>query len=342
MYRKLVAIDFSTKFCDVVKIHSLPIPVPGQGQLLVRNKFLGINASDINFTAGRYDRRAKLPLDLGFESVGEIAAVGTDCSRGYKLGDAVGVFENGAFSEYMIIREDRAIPLPDCTPTYLPLLLSGLTASVALQCVGEVKEGDKVLVTAAAGGTGQLAVQLAKSVGCHVIGTCSTEEKMMLLQQLGCDRPVNYKQESLKEVLHNEYPQGVDVVYESVGGEMFNTCVNSLAVKGRLIIIGSVSTYKGTSDTLAPSVPVSVTRLLAKSASIRGFFLPHYIHQYPSHFAKMVAMVTDGRLKCAVDNGTNTSSPFVGLESVTDAVDYLYSGNSCGKVFVQLNQTSKL
>ena len=94
MYRKLVATNFSTKFREVVKIRSLPIPVPGQGQLLVRNKFLGINASDINFTAGRYDRRAKLPLDLGFESVGEVAAVGTDCSRGYKLGDAVGVFEN--------------------------------------------------------------------------------------------------------------------------------------------------------------------------------------------------------------------------------------------------------
>ncbi|XP_065888639.1 prostaglandin reductase-3-like [Dysidea avara] len=341
MYRKLVATNLSTKFREVVKIQSLPIPVPGQGQLLVRNRFLGINASDINFTAGRYDRRHKPPLDLGFESVGEVAAVGTDCSRGYKLGDAVGVFENGAFSEYMIIREDRAIPLPQCAPSYLPLLLSGLTASVALQCAGEIKEGDKVLVTAAAGGTGQLAVQLAKAAGCHVIGTCSSEEKMALLRQLGCDRPINYKQESLKEVLHNEYPRGVDVVYESVGGEMFTICVNSLAVKGRLIIIGSVSTYKGTSDTLAPPVPVSVTRLLAKSASIRGFFLPHYARQYPSHLAKMVAMVNDGKLKCVVDNG-NTGGPFVGLESVSDAVDYLYSGKNCGKVFVQLNQTSKL
>jgi len=342
MYRKLVATSFSTKFREVVKIQSLPIPVPGQGQLLVRNRFLGINASDINFTAGRYDPRAKLPLDLGFESVGEVAAVGSECSRGYKLGDAVGVFENGAFSEYILIREDRAIPLPQCIPAYLPLLLSGLTASVALQCTGELKEGEKVLVTAAAGGTGQIAVQLAKAAGCHVIGTCSSEQKMKLLRQLGCDRPVNYKQESLKEVLRNEYPKGVDVVYESVGGDMFVTCVNSLTVKGRLIIIGSVSTYKGSNDKMAPPVPVSVTRLLAKSASIRGFFLPHYARQYTAHLTKMAAMVSDSKLKCIVDNGNTVTGPFVGLESISDAVEYLYSGHSCGKVYVQLNQTSKL
>ncbi len=85
-----------------------------------------------------------------------------------------------------------------------------------------MKTGETVLVTAAAGGTGQFAVQLAKLAGNTVIATCSTPEKVKLLKELGCDRVINYKTENLEQVLKSEYPNGVDIVYESVGGETFN------------------------------------------------------------------------------------------------------------------------
>ena len=101
-----------------------------------------------------------------------------------------------------------------------------------------------MLVTAAAGGTGQFAVQLAKLAGCHVIGTCSTDEKAAFLQRIGCDQPINYKRESLQQVLREEYPGGVGVVHEGVGGEVFNTCVKNLAVKGRLVVIGFIDSYQ--------------------------------------------------------------------------------------------------
>jgi NADPH-dependent curcumin reductase CurA len=87
-------------------------------------------------------------------------------------------------------------------------------------------------------GTGLFAVQLAKLSGAHVIGTCSADDKGLILTRLGCDRVVNYKKESLEQVLRKEYPKGVDVVYESVGGEFFDVAVRNLATKGRLIIIG--------------------------------------------------------------------------------------------------------
>lgn len=171
MYRKLIATALSTNFREVATIQSLPIPAPGSGQVLVRNRFVGINASDINVTAGRYSRDTSPPQELGLESVGEVVAVGTASSHGYKQGDAVAVFQNGTFSEYMLLDEEQVIPLPDCSPKYLPLLLSGLAASISLEHVGEMKEGDKVLVTAAAGGAGLIAVQLAKLAGCLVLGT---------------------------------------------------------------------------------------------------------------------------------------------------------------------------
>lgn len=102
----------------------------------------------------------------------------------------------GAFSEYLILPERLAIPIPNLDPGFVPLIVSGMTASISLEKVGELKSGEKVLITAAAGGTGQFAVQLAKLAGCHVIGTCSTDEKVAFLKTLGCDRPINYKKKT--------------------------------------------------------------------------------------------------------------------------------------------------
>lgn len=96
---------------------------------------------------------------------------------------------------------------------------------------------------AAAGGTGQFAVQLAKLAGNHVIGTCGSEDKVKFLKEIGCDRVVNYKKEDLAAVLKKEYPQGIDLVYECVGGKMLETAVNSLAIHGRIVIIGMISGY---------------------------------------------------------------------------------------------------
>lgn len=134
------------------------------------------------------------------------------------------------------------------------------------------------LCAAAAGATGSFAVQLAKQAGCHVIGTCSSDDKAAMLKGLGCDRPVNYKKEDLFKVLREEYPKGVDVVYEGVGGKMFDVALNNLAVKGRLVVIGFISGYQdstgwtGAGSTQKPIGP----KILGKSASIRGFFLNDY------------------------------------------------------------------
>ena len=105
----------------------------------------------------------------------------------------------GGFSEYAVEPERRCLPVPQATPEATAFLTSGLTASCALEDA-DLRRAQTVLVTAAAGGTGMFAVQLAKLAGCHVIGTCGSEEKAALLRRLGVDRPVNYKQESLQQV----------------------------------------------------------------------------------------------------------------------------------------------
>lgn len=335
-FQKLVAVSLSQRFQEAVRVESASTPTPGPGQLLIRTKYAGVNASDINWTAGRYIPGIQPPFDTGLEGLGKIVQVGEGCGA-YKPGDSVCHMEPGAFGDYVLVPAKRAIPIPKPDPCYVPLMISGMTASIALEKVGQLQEGEKVLVTAAAGGTGQFAVQLAKLAGCHVIGTCSTDEKVAFLRHLGCDRPINYKKESLQDVLKAKYPGGIDVVYESVGGETFNTCVKNLAVRGRLIIIGFITNYQTDSFSSRPSLPI-YSILLSKSASIRGFFLNNYNLDKPIHFAKLASLYSSGKLQSSLDFGERCpEGPFRGLESVFRAVEYLYTGKSSGKVIVDLD-----
>lgn len=190
---------------------------------------------------------------------------------------------------------------------------------------------ETVLVTAAAGGTGHYAVQLAKLAGNHVIGTCSTDEKVELLETIGCDRPINYEAENVAEVLETEYEGGIDLIYECVGGSLFDVCIEALARHGRLLSIGYVSEYQTGPE------PVSreriYTSLIPKSASVRGVFLPHFREHFSTHTKKLMRLQQSGSLNVFVDDTT-----FVGIESVFDAVDYLQRGENVGKLVVRLSE----
>jgi len=338
-FKKIVVTKLSPRFTEATQIRNTELRAPNQNEIVVRNHFLGINASDINFTNGKYTK-VQPPFDAGFESLGEVTAVGERVKR-FKVGDYIIVSAFGSFAEYIVISENLATLSPTLNPDILPLSVSGLTASIALECVGEMKKGETVLVTAAAGGTGQFAVQLAKLAGNHVIGTCSSDDKVEFLKQLGCDRVINYKKEKFAEVLKKEYPNGIDIVYESVGGELFEICVDNLATFGRLIVIGMVSGYEsGTAfkegkgaTPIAAARPLPM-RLLAKSASVRGFFLNHYAKQFVKHSSKLLKLYKDGQLKSYVD-----TTKFYGLEQVANAIDYLYEGKNKGKVVVDVSPT---
>lgn len=304
---------------------------------LFPSRFVGVNASDINYSAGRYDPSVKTPFDLGFEGMGEVVALGLSASARFSVGQAVAYMAPGSFAEYTVVPASIATPVPTVRPEYLTLLVSGATAYISLRELGGLAEGQKVLVTAAAGGTGQFAVQLAKKAKCHVIGTCSSEEKCAFLRSIGCDRPINYNAEHVGTVLKQEYPKGVDVVYESVGGAVFDAAVDALAVKGRLIVIGFISGYQsptGLSPVKAGTLPA---KLLRKSASVRGFFLNHYLSQHAAAVADLLRMCARGELTCAVDlGGLSAGGSFVGLPAVFRAVDDMYTGRNTGKVVVEL------
>jgi NADPH-dependent curcumin reductase CurA len=323
----------SSDFRAVTEIMTAPIPTTAKaGEVVLRTLWAGINASDVNWTAGKYIPGMKPPFGCGFESIAEVVTVGEGVK--FTPGQTVLTSAYGAFSEYQVLSAKMCVPIPTADVSYLPLRVNGLTALAALEECAQPKKGEVALVTAAAGGTGQFAVQLLKHhYGCHVIGTCSGGRKAEFLKNIGCDRVIDYKVEDVSQVLKAEYRTGVNLVYESVGGKMFDTALDNLSLRGKLIVIGSMSGYKDGSSWAqsASSVPINTT-LLQKSASIRGFFLPHYVKHHLEAFNHLTTLLEQGKIKSHLDH-----MQFRNLESVPDAVDYLQSGQSIGKVVVHIN-----
>lgn len=235
----------------------------------------------------------------------------------------------GSYAEFMMVRSKHILPVARPDPEVVAMLTSGLTASIALEKAGQMESGKVVLVTAAAGGTGQFAVQLAKLAGNKVVATCGGEQKAKLLKDLGVDRVIDYKAEDIKTVLKNEFPKGVDIIYESVGGKMFDLCLNALAMYGRLIVIGMISQYQGEHGWKPSNYTGLCEKILAKSQTVAGFFLVQYANLWQQHLDKLVNLYSMGKLKVAVD-----PKQFLGLNSIADAVEYLHSGKSVGKVVV--------
>ncbi|KAE9058335.1 hypothetical protein PF010_g31039, partial [Phytophthora fragariae] len=215
----------------------------------------------------------------------------------------------GAFAEYNEVDMAMVVKVPAPTPDALPLIICGSSASIALEQVGELKSNETVLVTAAAGGTGQFVVQLAKLAGNHVIGTTSSDAKAAHLKSIGCDRVINYNTENVDEVLKKEYPNGVDLVFETVGGDLFRTIVDNVAVKASEL----------------------VPKLLFKSASLRGFLSGHYRDQFHPHMQRLLKLIDEKKLVSGID-----PVKFEGLESIPSAIDYMYARKNIGKVVVKL------
>jgi NADPH-dependent curcumin reductase CurA len=327
-YKKIVAHKYSKNFREASEIVSADIVQPGPGQLLIKTRFGGVNASDVNISGGVYFSDGNFPFDLGCESVGEVIAVGPDVTQ-FQVGDAVASPQMGsAYSEMLCRDVDQFIKIPHCSPEYLSVSVAGLTASIGLYEAGDMGSGETVLITAAAGGVGNWCVQLAKLAGNHVIGTCSTREKAQELKSLGCDRVVIYSEEALGDVLAAEYPDGINLIFEQVGGETFDTCVDHLATRGRMLICGFISEYMGgTKEITAPRI---YHKLLWKSAQIRAFLYKDWPDQIADHLERLIEQVANGNIKPLLD-----PTVFDGVDSAADALEYLHSGQNTGKVVVR-------
>ncbi|GAP96268.1 zinc-binding dehydrogenase [Leptolyngbya sp. NIES-2104] len=329
-YKKLIAQRLSDDFRSAIALTELSIPDPEPDQVVIKNHYAGINAGfDTLLCRGQVPyTQLTPPFDLGVEAVGVVVAIGKNVHT-LQIGDAVATtIRGGGYREYQAIAANLAVKIRASIPEILTLMPTGTSAIVALENVGEMTSGEVILITAAAGGIGHIAVQLAKIAGNHVIGVCGSETKVELLKRLNCDRIVNYRTESLDTVLAQEYPNGINLVFDCVGKQVFDTCVNHLAIRGRFVVVGFISEYAN--DLEAVMQPRIYQKLFWKSASVRGFLMPHFLEYAEAGRDRLLDLFYAGRLKVIVD-----PTVFQGVESIPDAVEYLLSGQNCGKVVVK-------
>jgi NADPH2:quinone reductase len=227
---------------EVLRLNTLPDPVPAAGEALMRTEAVGVNFIDTYFREGRYP--AQLPYTLGQEAAGTIVSVGAGV-EGFAAGDRVawcGV--PGTYATLAVAPAARLIKVPDgmSTQQAAAAILQGMTAHYLVFATFVPKPGDKVLIHAGAGGTGLLLIQLAKQLGAHVITTVSTEEKAALAREAGADDVILYTEEDLVErVKEITAGEGLPVVYDSVGKSTFEQSLRCLRPRGMLVLFGGAS-----------------------------------------------------------------------------------------------------
>ena len=239
-------------------VDDVPMPEPADGEALIKVTRAGVNYADTHAADNTYLSRYELPLTPG----GEVAGTTEDGRR------VVALVGGGGYAEYVAVPQASLIPIPDGVSDgqALALLIQGLTAWHLYRTSARMAEGESVVVHAAAGGVGSLAVQLGQAFGAgRVIGTASSEEKRALALELGADAAVDSTREDLADALR-EANEGrrVDIVLEMVGGHVFDQSLRALAPFGRLVTYGNASREGNT---------VATGALMARSQSVVGFWL---------------------------------------------------------------------
>ena len=227
---------------EVLQVADLPIPEPKPNEIVVKVAAIGVNFIDVYFREGRYP--SKPPFIEGQEAAGKVHAVGTEVET-WKPGDRVAYTSVlGSYAEYTTIPADRAVRVPDGIGDQqaAAAMLQGMTAHYLTHSTYPLKKGETTLIHAAAGGVGQLLVQMAKQIGAHVIATAGTEEKAKLARAAGADEAIIYTQQDFEaETKRLTEGKGVQVIYDGVGKSTFDKDLNLLRPRGYLVLYGASS-----------------------------------------------------------------------------------------------------
>jgi NADPH:quinone reductase len=274
---------------EVLRLVDVPTPEPGEGEVLIRVTRAGINFADTHQRRNEYLAEATLPLIPG----AEVAGVREDTGE-----RVVALCGTGGYAEYATAPEALTVPIPEGVEdgTALALLLQGLTAWHLYRTSARIRPGESVVIHAAAGGVGSLAVQLGRVMGAgRVIATASSEEKRALARELGAHAAVDAAPDGLAgRLVEANEGRRVDVVFEMAGGAVFEESLKALAPFGRLVAYGNAS---GEANT------VPTGRLMRRSAAVVGFWLMHCVgrpEMVSEPLADLFARAARGELRAIV------------------------------------------
>jgi NADPH:quinone reductase-like Zn-dependent oxidoreductase len=225
---------------DVLRLVDVPAPTPGPGQVSVRVEAIGINYAEVLSRKGLYGWAPKRPYVPGMEVAGTIEALGPGVT-GRDVGERVICgMQHGAYAERVVVGQNRALPAMEgfSLEENAAYGVSFLTAWVALVEMARLRASDRVGITAAAGGVGTAAVQIAAAHGCGVVAMAGSQVKLERVRGLGATHTVCYRRPAFEDRLAEAAPAGLDVVLETVGGHVYRACLRRLANFGRLVVVG--------------------------------------------------------------------------------------------------------
>jgi NADPH2:quinone reductase len=309
---------------DALEYAELESPSPGPKEVVIRAEAIGVNYPDGLLVQGLYQAKPPTPFIPGMEVVGEVIAAGAEVSR-FKPGDRVGAtVMTGAYAQEVKAHQSAVMPVPAGVDAgEITALMCGFgTAHHGLKQRGQLKAGETLVVSGAAGLTGLAAVQIGKAMGARVIAVASTEAKRDLAQQAGADLALPY--DDLKEQLRLATGgEGVDVAFDVVGGDAFDMLTRSMGWGGRLLVVGFASGR-------IPQFPVNLA--LVKGYSVVGVFWGSFTQREPKVFgenmAELMGWYADGRIKPHVDR-------VFALEKAADALKFIHSRQAAGKIVLK-------
>jgi NADPH:quinone reductase len=264
---------------DVLKFGDRPEPTPQKNELLIEVERSSVNFVDIRERQGTYNRPEthvggiELPHISGLQAVGRVVAAGSEDDKAW-IGKKVVAYtpKGGSYAQQVAAETNLCVELPESANADLFAALpnQGLTAYLLLTASTQIQPNESVLVQGASGGVGSLAIQIAKILGAgKILGTASTSGKLDFIRSLGADYAIDYtRKDWVKQVLESTGGRGVDVLLESIGGDIFEQNFECLAPFGRYIIFGS---------TRGPGEPFAPRRLMQKSQTMTGLYLPVFL-----------------------------------------------------------------
>lgn len=241
---------------EVLELKDIKLEDPKSNEVLIKNKAIGLNYIDTYHRSGLYP--VELPSRVGLEGAGIIEKIGPNV-KNFKVGDKVAYASMpiGSYSTHRIFPTKKLVKVPEGIEleNVVTLMTKGITTFYLLHKTYPVKSGETILFHAAAGGVGQILCQWAKSLGCTVIGTVGSDEKIEIAKANGCDHVINYSKENfaekVKEITNGD---GVPVVYDGVGKKTFDGSIECLKIRGTMVSFGNAS---------GPLDPCNVTKSLA-------------------------------------------------------------------------------
>ncbi|MBL8692147.1 MAG: NADPH:quinone oxidoreductase family protein [Rhodospirillaceae bacterium] len=304
-------------------------PMPGAGEVRVAVEAAGVNFPDFLIVQGKYQHKPPLPFSPGSEISGIVDAVGEGVTS-LKAGDAVlGVIGVGGFAEKAVARAEHLLKRP---ATMDPVTAAGFamtygTSMHALKQRADLQPGETLLVLGAAGGVGLAAVEIGAAMGARVIAAASSPEKLEIARAAGASDLIDYKKDGLRDRLKEIVGEtGVDVVYDPVGGELFEQALRSTAWEGRMLVVGFASGE-------IPKAPANLP--LLKGCSIVGVSLGGFRKRHPeahaANFDQLFAWHAEGRLKPLV-------SRTLPMSKAAEALTTLASRGAVGKIVLTMER----